>query len=219
MSLQLPKSYLSYSAMDLWNRDRDAFRRRYYLGDPYFSTPYTEFGNAVGKALEDRDWNAPVLQPVVGKVPQLTTPEHQIEVEIGGVPILMYLDDFNPEDCSILEYKTGIRDKNGKAPWDRVHVRKHVQLPIYTLGVYKKYGNYNPDIRLVWMETKWSTITQERRFTKSVLTEKYTGLKLTGHVEVFDRKIERWELDRMEDLIRKTALEISEDYTKWKATN
>ena len=205
--------------MDLWNRDKDAFRRRYYLGDPYFSTPYTDFGNVVGKALEERDWEHRVLQPVRGQVPQLTHPEHKLEVEIGGVPILMYLDDFCLQDFSILEYKTGIRSTNGKAPWDRVHVRKHVQLPIYTLGVLKKYGSYNPNIRLVWMETKWSTITEEKKFTNTVLTETYKGLKLTGHVEVFNRVIEQWELDRMEDLIRKTALEISNDYTKWKTQN
>lgn len=219
MELNLPKGYLSYSAMDLWARDPEEFRARYYLGKPYMSTPYTEFGNVVGEALETRNWSHPVIAPVRGKVPQGTHPEHKIEVEIGGVPILMYLDDFTLQDYSILEYKTGIRDKKGVAPWDRLQVRKHKQLTIYTLGVWKKYGHYNPDINLVWMETKWSTITEVKEFAGAKLEQKYVGLKLTGHVEVFPRTIQEWELLRVEESIRKIAEDISNDYTTWKKLN
>lgn len=200
--------------MELWLRDKDAYRQRYYLNEPYFSTPYTEFGNIVGKALEDRDWDHPVLQPVKGKVPQQTHPEHKIEVEINGVPILSFLDDFNLETKAIEEYKTGIRN-NGKAPWDRVKVRKHKQLTLYTRMVQEKYGTYNPDIQLTWMETEWADVCQEVEFGGSTIQECTKGLRLTGHVEVFPRHIREWELERIGDIIRKTAEEISEDYTIW----
>lgn len=214
--LVLPKEYLSYSAMELWLRDKAAYRQRYYEGEPYFSTPYTDFGNEIGGALEDRNWDHPAIAPVKGKVPQLTSPEHKLEVEIGGVPILGFLDDFDPETLAILEYKTGIKSKGGAAPWDRLKVRKHKQLPIYCMLVRKKYGSYNPDIKLVWMETKWSTIEKTRKFGSKEFVTQEPGLKLTGHVEIFDRNIKEWELDRQEEIIRRIAEEISEDYKLWK---
>lgn len=214
--LVLPKPYLSYSAMELWLRDPDAYRLRYYLGEPYFSTPYTEFGNIVGKALELRQWDHPVLQPVRGKVPQGTHPEHKLEVEIAGVPVLSYLDDFHLQTFAIEEYKTGIRDRDGNAPWDRVKVRKHKQLTLYTLMVKNKYGQWNPDIKLTWMETEWARIIEKVEFGSGFIEESKLGLRLTGHVETFTRTIADWELDRMEKIIRKTAEEISKDYQLWK---
>lgn len=212
--IQLPKPYLSYSAMELWLRDKEGYRKRYYLEEPYFSTPYTEFGNEVGGALERREWDHPVLAPVVGKVPQQTHPEHRIDVEIQGVNVMGFLDDFNMETGAIEEYKTGIRNK-GKAPWDRVKVRKHKQLTLYTLMVREKYGAWNPDIQLTWMETEWADIEKEVEFGGVLMKESQKGLRLTGHVEVFPRVIKEWELDRMADIIRKAAEEISEDYILW----
>ena len=213
--LLLPKGYLSYSAMELWLRDREGYRQRYYLKEDWFSTPYTEFGNVVGEALENRDWDYPALAPVRGQIPQGTHPEHLIEVEINGVPILGKLDDFDLQDFSIEEYKTGIRN-DGKAPWDRVKVRKHKQLTLYTLMVKHKYGTYNPKIKLTWMETEWGRICKEVEFGGSKIQECELGLRLTGHVEVFKRTIAEWELDRLEVIIRETAEEISEDYKLWK---
>lgn len=216
--LVLPKPYLSYSALDLWCRDQNEYRKRYYLGEPYFSTPYTEFGNVIGEALEKRDWDHPQLAPVRGKVPQGTHPEHKIEVEICGVPIMGYLDDFHLQTFAIEEYKTGIRDKDGKAPWDRVKVRKHKQLTLYTLMVKHKYGDWNPDIQLTWMETEWARICEQVSFGPGTIEDCTLGLRLTGHVETFPRTIRDWELDRMEQFIRKTAEEISEDYKLWQKT-
>lgn len=213
--LVLPKDYLSYSALSLWQRDPDGYRRRYYDGDPYVVTPYTEFGNKVGKSLETGN----LFDPVLEKVPRYSHPEHKIEVDIAGVPFLMYLDSFDPSTLEVLEYKTGIIGPKGREPWDRVTVRKHIQLPIYTLGVKKKYGDYHPNIKLVWMETKWSVVDHEIHFQDQVLSERRRGLKLTGRVEIFDREIAEWELDRMEKLIRTAAEEISQDYLSWKKKN
>jgi len=160
-----------------------------------------------------------VLQPVIDKVPQGTHPEHKIEVTILGVPMLGYLDDFTMENKAIEEYKTGIRDKKGKAPWDRVKVRKHKQLPLYTLMVKEKYGSWNPEINLTWMETVWGNTSEEIHFGGNILRDNTIGLKLTGHVEVFPRTIKEWELDRMAEIIRKVAEEISIDYQLWKNKN
>lgn len=219
--LVLPKPYLSYSAMSLWMRDRNSYRKRYYEGEPYISTPYTEFGNKVGGELEDMS-NGKLdtfFDSTLEKVPRYSVPEQKLEVTIAGVPFLMFLDSFDPDTLGILEYKTGIIGPGGREPWDRVAVRKHTQLPIYTLGVKHTYGDWNPHIKLVWMETKWSTIDHELRFQDQVFTEKRPGLKLTGRVETFDREIAEWELDRMEKLIITNAEQISADYKLWRIQN
>lgn len=213
--LVLPKPYLSYSAIDLWMRDKESYRKRYYLHEPYFSTPYTEFGNVVGGALEERQWDHPALAPVVGKVPQQTHPEHRIDVEINGVPVMGFLDDFNLETKAIEEYKTGIRDKTGKPPWNYVKVQDHKQLDLYSLMVREKYGEWNPDIQLTWMETEWADISDLVEFGGAMLPNNYIGLRLTGKVKTFERRIDEWELDYMAKIIRSTAEEISEDYQLW----
>ena len=215
MSLALPKGYLSYSAMSLWERDPESYRKRYYMGEPYISTPYTDFGNKVGGALETGEFFDPVLE----QVPRLSEFEHKIEMDVAGVPFLMFLDSFDPDTLKILEYKTGIKSKEGKDPWDRVKVRKHSQLSIYALGVRTEFGEYNPDVTLVWMETKWSTIDQTQTFGSKTFQQRVPGLRLTGHVQEFDRHIAEWELDRMETIIKKNAEEISNDYKKWKIKN
>ena len=215
MQIVLPKNYLSYSAMELWLRDKQGYRLRYYLNDPYFSTPYTEFGNLVGGALERREWDHPVLAPVRGKIPQGTHPEHEIRVDIAGVPIFSKLDDFHLQNYFIEEYKTGIRDAKGDAPWDALAVRKHKQLTLYTLMVWRKYGAYNPNIQLTWMETAWGQVERVVQFGSKEIRESSKELYLTGHVEVFPRVIREWELLRMEEIIRKIAEEISEDYQTW----
>lgn len=220
--LNLPKGYLSYSAMELWRHDPVAYRKRYYEGEPYFSTPYTEFGNKVGGALEELtpDGFEKAISFIPGgehlhKVERYSKPEYKVTVDILGVPVLMYLDSFEPTDNAILEYKTGIKSKAGKDPWDRVKVRKHKQLTIYSLGIRELHGAYNPDIKLIWMETKWSQVTAAVEFGSKTFQQTYTGLKLTGHVETFHRRIEDWELDRTAEIIRATAEQISEDYTIW----
>lgn len=217
--LNLPKGYLSYSAWMLWKRDPASYRARYYEGAPYISTPYTEFGNKVGDILETGDYKKGLITIPGGEhipsVERYSKPEYKIEVDILGVPFLMYLDSFEPTDLGILEYKTGILSKAGKEPWDRLKVRKHKQLPIYTLGVRELHGSFNPNIKLIWMETKWSTVELTREFTSKTFTERCTGLKLTGRIEIFHREIREWELDKLAEIIRADAEAISEDYTKW----
>ena len=214
MSIELPKGYLSYSALSTWKSAPDMFRARYYEGAPYLSTPYTEFGNKVGNALETGN----LFHSCLEEVPRYDVMEKKLEVEIEGVPFLMYLDSFDSDTLAIAEYKTGIIGPGGREPWDRVKVRKHIQLPIYALGVREQFGDWNPDLKLVWMETKWSTVDHETKFQDQTFLERRPGLKLTGRVETFERTIAEWELDRMATLIRTAAEEITEDYKIWKKT-
>ena len=213
--LTLPKPYLSYSAISLWLRDKDAYRSRYYENEPFVSTPYTEFGNKVGKALELGE----LFDDTLKKVPRNPVMEQKLTVDIEGVPFLGYLDSYDPDTKEVLEYKTGIISKEGKEPWSRLAVRKHTQLTMYQLAVLTKYGEYNPDIKLVWMETRWTKVPETVTIGSKEFTSDVPGLELTGRVEIFDRHIEPWELDRMARIIKEVAGDISNDYKLWMKTN
>jgi hypothetical protein len=202
----LPKPYISYSAFSLWQKDKGAFRRRYYLGEKSFETTETIFGKTIAEALEDGH-----------KIPGIVhyeESEYRIEVElVPGLKLLGYLDGFNPSNNSIVELKTGHLSPDGKAPWDKVKVRKHKQLVFYTLLVKLKYGKVHQWTTLQWLETEFKNKTME--FQGHVLESKSRELELTGKVLTFKRRIAQWERDVLVAEIISAANEISEDYTTW----
>jgi len=48
------KSYLSYSQIQLFKRDKEKYYKRYILDEKFDGNAYTDFGNKVGKSLEKR---------------------------------------------------------------------------------------------------------------------------------------------------------------------
>lgn len=204
----LPRKYLSYSAFDLWLKNPEAYRRKYYLGEPDFQTAETMFGKTIAEKLEG------------GHAPEglmlYKNKEYRIEVELEeGLRLLGYLDAFNEDDLSILEFKTGHLDSKGKVPWDKVKVQKHKQLVFYSLLVKLKYGKVNPKVHLQWLETKFQK--ESREFNGHILEAEGKRLELTGRIETFERRIYKWEIDKMKEEIIKVAKEISNDYTLWQA--
>lgn len=211
--LNLPKKYLSYSAISLWRKSKDQYREKYYENGPSFETVETIFGNHIGRLMENPEEVA--KHPVLSTIPNYPVKEHPIIVEIGGVKIMGYLDQFHDEKLAFIEMKTGHPNKDGKAPWDRVKVMKHDQLPFYSLLIEKKYGKVEPYCQLVWLETAFQKKSKE--FAGHVLEAEGRELVLTGKVEVFKRRIAKWERERIEKMIVDTAAEISADYTKYLA--
>lgn len=208
--MNLPRKYLSYSAFTLWKSDKERFRRKYYENDPSADifTQEILFGKTIAKRLEDGD----KIEGVIS----YGNPETKLEVEaIDGLKLLGYVDDFNEDDLSFVEYKTGRLSVDGKEPWSLLKARKHKQLVFYSLLIQLKYGKYNPDVKLQWLETEWDIKTY-----KGQVIEDGTGnLKLTGRVETYDRNVKEWELEKMKEEIIKVANEISEDYTQWQNQN
>lgn len=199
--------------MELWNTSKDQFRMKYYSQDSYnFDTPYTRFGKMIAETFEDK--KAKKAHPVLSKIPAYSYPEFPLELEIGGVPIKGFIDSFDPKKKRIIEYKTGVK-KNGKPAWDTVSVKKHNQTLLYSLAVKELFGEVHPVIKLIWMETCWKEKCIEVPFGEQVITECGPHLDLTGHFEIFKRKIEDWEYDWMKSYIVKTAEAISNDYTAY----
>lgn len=213
----LPRGYLSYSALSLWKSSKDAYRRKYYSSEDYdLRTPYTAFGKQIAEILEDKE--ATAAHPILSKIPSYETPEYPLEFEVEGVPIKGYVDSFCPESLALIEYKTGIRSKDGKPTWNALKVRRHTQLPLYCLGIKTLHGDYDPHTQLVWLETEWAEQCEDTYFNDKTFTTCEPQLRLTGDFKTFEREVSEWELIKMKQDIIKAAEEISEDYTLYQKT-
>lgn len=195
MDYKLPKPYLSYSAMTLFLKDKAAFRLKYYEGIKPPETKYTLFGHEVHLALQ------------YGKyphIPRYYKPEFKIETMVDDIPVLGVLDSFSLATRAFLDYKTS------KNKWSDVDVQKLDQLPFYSVLVENKFGKVQPTCKVVVLETQPKM--KKIEFDGHTLEGETDELELTGYHQVFRRKIEPWERDRMRGIIIETAKAISIDY-------
>lgn len=210
MKYNLPKGYLSNSACDLWERNPQDYREKYYLNQPGFSTPYTKFGKEFAEDIEKHPEKYP-------HIPKGSIAEFPVKWVIADVPVLGYFDSFNPVTKEIFEYKTSITD--GSSKWDEIKVRKWKQLPFYCMCVNEMFGTYNPLVRLIVLQTEWGEDCVETKFGSQLIRECEKKLRFApGALEnpkVFERHIEQWEVDLMKERLVRIAGEISEDYTRY----
>lgn len=204
----LPKEYLSYSAISLWYKDEEAFRARYYRNEPVHDNAYSIFGREVHKKLE--------TNKELKHIPRLPIAEKAIKVKIEDLPLLGYIDGFCDKTFAFLDYKSGIRKADGSPRWTQLEVQKLEQLPFYAMLIKAKYGKVDKNSQLIWLETQWKE--EEYTVGSQTLTGESNVLELTGYYEVFDRKIPKWEIDRITEWTLDGAEEISEDYQNYLAS-
>ncbi len=205
--LNLPKGRLSWSQYNLWIRSPEQYRRQYYYGIKQETNVEMRFGDAVAKLMQSGAGG-----PVIDKIPRFEVSEYEVETEVNGVRVLAFIDTFDPTRIAFDEYKTGHANRKGEAPWDQVKVRKHGQLPFYAAALKAHHGKVFHTCHLHWIETEAEAMTED--FGGIVMTgSDVRSLRLTGRIETFPRKIEKWEITLMENQILKVAKEISKDYT------
>lgn len=205
--LNLPKGRLSWSQFNLWVRSPDQYRREYYYGVKRQPSDEMRFGDAIAKMMQ-----AQMSGPIIDKIPRLSVPEHEILVDVNGVEVLAFIDSFEPGKLpKFREYKTGHADKKGNPPWDAVKVRKHGQLPFYATVITAKYGSCASLCYLDWIETEREKVQED--FGGEFIMDGQGKLRLTGRIESFPRKIEKWEITLMQNEILRVAKEISKDFT------
>lgn len=212
--MNLPKKYLSYSAISLWEKNKDGFRKKYYENVPQKETPEMIYGKKIAKLLETGRF---IDHQILGKIPRYSKPECKIEVMIEDVPVLGFLDSFNPETNAFIEYKTGRETIDGRPRWDKVAVHKHEQLDMYSLLIKEKYGSVDNLCHLVWLRTIFEQKTKE--FSGMTLTSDTPNVRIDGHFEVFERRIFEYERQAIKDKIIKIAKEIEEDYEYYQKTH
>ena len=207
MKINLPKKYLSFSQIELWRKNKGEYRRRYYEGKKSPDTVYTMFGRESHEAI-DQD---PQYKDI-----RLPEAEKKMLVKVGGVPILGYIDTYDPDTHDFGEYKTGIRKPDGKPRWTQHLVNMHDQLPLYSLLIEAEFGVKINKTYLVWLTTEFCENTIKKG---GVTLNKGRKLRLTGEMERFERRIYQYDRDRMKKLIKTTAKEINDDYEQWRKGN
>lgn len=199
------RDYISYSAWSLWNQDKEKYRDRYYRNKEGFSSKEMAFGKEIAEMLENDDGQ-------LKHIPRYEYPEYKLECTIDGIKLLAYLDSFDLKTCSILEYKTSHTRKDGSIPWSNLIVKKHKQLDWYSMMVEQIWGKVNNEVKLIWLETDWE---DDVIYYNGHKLSKGNKLKLTGKVEIFKRKIYKYERTKIKKDIIKTVKEIHEDFTEY----
>jgi len=194
--LILPKKHLSWSSMSCWKSSPARFRREYFECGKKLDTKYLRFGAGIADMIAKGKHTELLPDLVVCDVR-----EHEIRTEVCGVPILSYLDDYDPINNVFREKKTG------KIPWTQAKVIKHGQLVFYATALKHSIGKIPEYCDLDWIETRDGSIEVDDFWREN---EKI--VQVTGKIKSFHREFDEREIENMEDLIIKSANQISEAY-------
>lgn len=204
-NLILPKNYISWSQMNCWLTNKARFRREYFENSGKLDTKYLRFGKGIAKLIEEGKHKELLPDLIV-----YDTPEYEIKCEVAGVPILSFLDSYNEIATPIVPANVFREYKTGTVPWDHVRVQQHDQLTFYATGLKWKKGKMPEYCDLDWIETKLEKVD-----AGDFWREKEGEINVTGRIIPFHREFDEREVERMEDLIVKSATEISEAYIKF----
>ncbi len=193
----LPKGYLSHSAITCFKQNKERFRKEYLEGGAKLSTKYLTLGKQIAQMIEEDQHHE-----LLSGLPVFELREHEIRVEIGGVPILCYLDDCKADYTEFRDKKTG------KKPWSVTKAQKSEQLLLYATAIRAKYGVTPKRAYIDWIET-----TVEEEECKGLHNE--AKVVITGKYQSYEREFDSRELDRMEKEIAIVAEEISDYYQNW----
>ena len=173
--IQIPRGYLSHSQRELWKRSREEYARRYFDGEPGFSTPAMEYGKIVADALEAEQETGDLLtDSALLLLPKYDIRDQAFTVEVrtkdGWLVLLAKPDYMQSDTYDFIEVKTG------KQPWTQARAEAHPQLLFYATCIWQKYGVMLEWAKLAWVETEWI-----RPFDKSE-----AEVRPTGRVETFE---------------------------------
>ena len=197
MKLILPKPYISWSQLSCWKSNPARYRKEYFEHSDKLDTNYLRYGKSIAKLIEAGEHKELLPDLVL-----YSEPEFKIQCEVAGIPILSFLDSYDPKENIFREYKTG------KHPWTQAKVQKHDQLAFYATALKWSVGEMPEYCDLDWIETVEEKNPGEEDFWRN--TNRI--LHVTGRIISFHREFDERECGRMEQLIIRTAEEISEAY-------
>ena len=168
---KMPRPYLSWSQLNMWEKDPNLYYQVYFEGLDQFRTKYLELGTRMATALEngfDAE-NDPMMEMMLIYMPTYQIKEFDIKENFEDIPLFGKLDGFDVNNLIVGEYKSGKK-------WTQSMVDNHSQLTFYAFLVWLKYKVLPKQIFLHWAQTY----------------EDENGiLKLTGHIQTFqtERKL------------------------------
>lgn len=185
----------------MWMKNPERFKFEYFMAGGKLNTKYLDFGKNIAKLIEDN-----AHEELLPGLKRYDVSEYEIRCEIAGVPILAYIDSYDPDENVFLEYKTG------KIPWTQAKVQKHDQLTLYATALKWKLGKMPEHCDLIWIETVDAPKESDSdTFWRTTETE----VKATGRMMEFHRTFDEREIVRTELLIVKCAEEIDRAYREF----
>ena len=182
--------------MSCWKSSPGRYRREYFESGHKLDTKYLRFGKGIAEMIEKGTYKELLPDLIV-----CDEREYEIRTTICGIPILSYIDDYDPVKNVFREKKTG------KIPWTQAKVIKHGQLIFYATALKHSIGKMPEYCHLDWIETKEGSIDVD-----DFWREKEKIVQVTGRIKSFYREFDEREIEKMEDLIVKSANEISDAY-------
>jgi len=211
--LVLPRGYISWSAYNLYKRDKIRYIKQYFYGiKPTFTNSGIEFGHQFAVLAENgRKSDDPLLDAVLTATPKLKKPEFKIDVilptERGDVVLKGQIDDFDNKNYDFNEFKTGRRK------WTFSQANKHGQMKFYTLMIFLKYGVIPKNKNLIWIETEEVPVYNEHGGI-----ERYE-VRPTGHIVKFPVIITPKQLNEFAREVTNAVYEIAELYEEFRKEN
>lgn len=189
------RDYFSWSQYYLWKSSKLQFYKRYVLGDDLRLDAFDkgkEFGEYKETGEIPHYCSDPLLEQVGSEVPSLDVMEHKLELMLGDIKLLMFLDSSRLDLTHFDEYKTG------KNPWTQKMVNEHEQLDFYALGCYLVNGQTTiPTATLYWIETE-----------EVEMPDGSKELRYTGKVEKFERTFTEEDIVNIGAKITQTVADI-----------
>lgn len=201
-TILLPREHLSWSQLELWDRSVEDYRAKYYLNEEPKRSKAQEqamrYGKKFAETMEHGGSDDPIAEMFGSIAERYEVSEMKIEAVLetkeGQIPLLGYLDTSHKNPTKgFREYKTG------RLPWTQKRADNHGQITLYDLIVYLKYGGIPKTTYLDWFET----VTEG---DKTVMTGRHFHFLTV-------RKLS--DIIAMAAQVKRTALAISEDYTKY----
>lgn len=146
VKIKTPRNYLSWSQMNLFERNPEMYKEIYIDGRENLSNDFLELGKEMAEALEKGKSKNPIINHLLIFLPSYPKVEYEMKAKIEGIPLLGKLDGFNSKKGIIGEFKTGKK-------WTQLMADKFGQLTFYTLLYRLKYKKMPKEILLHWMET------------------------------------------------------------------
>lgn len=143
-----PRGYLSWSQLNLWEKDPNLYYQVYIEGLDQFRTKYLELGKRMADGLENGFdiEHDPMFEMLIIFLPAYPKREFEVKAEFEGIPLLGKFDGFDEEILDLGEYKTGKK-------WTQGSVDNSGQLTFYAFLIWLKYGKFPSKIQLHWART------------------------------------------------------------------
>lgn len=190
-----PRGYLSWSQIDLWQRNRERYVAKYFSGqDTEIRNSGLAFGKEVSEALENGEAKDVETEALLSLLPHYEAREYEARATLltaaGSVELFGKIDTFGEKPLRFREYKTG------RVAWTQGRADKHGQIRHYATMLYLAHGRMPTEAWLDWAETE----------------ERAGEVTLTGKIRSFKVAIGMGTILEHMGLIGRVAREVDEAY-------